>query len=83
MDEVAGAEYASLLNDLIDDAQKTKESLESRAAGVITTSAALVTLLFGLRLLRRPLGLYDYDARLEEIHAGTTQPKKTGRGPGI
>lgn len=47
MSEVAGAEYASLLNDLLDDAQKTKESLESRAAGVITTSAALVTLLFG------------------------------------
>jgi hypothetical protein len=47
IDEVAGAEYAGLLNDLIEDAQKTKASLESRAAGVITTSAALVTLLFG------------------------------------
>jgi len=47
MTEVAGAEYASLLNDLIDDANKTKASLESRAGGVITTSAALVTLLVG------------------------------------
>ena len=33
--------------DLLEDAQKTKASLESRAAGVITTSAALVTLVFG------------------------------------
>ena len=46
-DGVAGREYGKLLAELLDDAQKTKASLESRAAGVITTSAALVTLLFG------------------------------------
>jgi hypothetical protein len=47
LDGVAGLEYGKLLADLLEDAQKTKASLESRAAGVITTSAALVTLLFG------------------------------------
>ena len=45
--DVAGAEYARLLDALLADAASTKGSLESRAAGVITTSAALVTLLFG------------------------------------
>lgn len=45
--EVAGADYATLLNELLDDAHKTTASLEGRASGVITTSGALVTLLFG------------------------------------
>ena len=46
-DPVAGLEYAKLIDGLLADAGKVKDSLEARAAGVITTSGALVTLLFG------------------------------------
>jgi hypothetical protein len=54
--EVAGAEYAGLLDDLLKDVQQTKASLESRAGGVVTTSAALVTLLFGFTAVTRAAG---------------------------
>lgn len=56
MKEIAGTEYTALLGDLIRDVQQTKASLESRAAGVVTTSAALVTLLFAFTAVATATG---------------------------
>ena len=47
MKDLAGAEYASLLAELLADAERTKTSLESRASSIITLSGALVTAMLG------------------------------------
>src|SRR5690348_2751196 len=43
-----GSVYGAFVSRQLDDERSRKESLEARAAGVITSSGVLVTLLFGL-----------------------------------
>lgn len=48
MSENAGAIYASLVDSQLDEENRRKASFEARGIAVITTSAALVSLLFGI-----------------------------------
>ena len=47
-DDTGGSVYSEFIEAALADQKAAKDSLEGRAAGVITTSGVLVTLLFGL-----------------------------------
>jgi len=48
LDEVSGASYGRTIKDQLDEERARKSSLEARGIGIVTSSGALATLLFGL-----------------------------------